>query len=878
MFFSFLYLSTKNNKFNRRRKYKNHCFYIYQHKKKNHIIYRGIMNINLKNIGSKIILLSTLLSVTFITAASTVNLKLLVITSGTAEQDQGLDYIDDILDEMNVPYDVLDATQTELTRDVLVTGNVGNYNGVILTDTFMFYTGEGSTNDSSLTLEEWKTLHQYERDFDVRESVLSGFPASGEFYREAYDLDYGMDLDSVVAGASFSADWQAPVGEGEFYEYVNKQNPLVVNDYALAVQPSGDVNGPVVLPLLKDSVTGKTMISELTYSDGRKVLLSTISNASYLLHSQIINYEFVNYATQGVFLGARQIYLSAHVDDLFNADDLWNPEINANYLDGTAYRNTSDGIRNIVSSQKDFEQENPNFDGFVLDLAFNGGYAVLPTAATSSSETLNSVKDTYIFSTDVNAIRGLRTVAKVQKSRRRDSRALIGFDVKKTSPVSKAILNLTTRKTYSSYFYPGKGKICLMNTTWDRMASWNKKLSRTPWSNNGGDFDNSNCVSYKDRWGKISADISSLVSTWQASDYEEFSLIFVGRNSNLTEIYTMNSRYRSTRPQLNLEYQSSSSSDELTNVIIETKDEFRFLNHTLTHRDMYKSAGATYDVALYEVGENLKVWQAIDLPGFDTASQVLVAGNHSGLEDTVSSNAENPIYTQYPEGLNLDLMDALETLDIKYLASDSSRINQDVEHFIPNTNILLLPRYPTQVYYNVTTPENLTDEYNYIYNESYIERGIDPCTDLGAVCVPKTYKEILKFEADTTVNHMLSFKPWPHYFHISNLMNYEDGNSLQFDWLNAVAKEFNKYINLPVKNLDYFTIGEITKDKLAVKAAAVKGVWDRDSNTVTITADSNVKAFVTGIENGEIYGGQSIIKAEVGIVKTVLNVNRALNQ
>jgi len=831
------------------------------------------MSYRLKNMGSKIVLLSSLLSASFISAAATVELKLLVISSGTAEQDQGLDYIDDILDEMNVSYEIFDATQDELTREMLVTSNVGNYSGVILTDSFMYYSGEGNYLNSALNLEEWKILHQYERDFDVRESVLAGNPISGEYYRVNYDLDYGMDPESVVAGADFSAQWQTPVGEGEFYEYVNKQNALEINDYALAANPSEDPVGPVVLPLLKDETTGKTMVSELTYPDGRKVLLSTINNAFYLLHSQVLNYEFVNYASQGVFIGARAVHLSAHVDDLFAADALWNPEINANYVDGTAYRNTADGIHNIVAKQTEFEQETPNFAGFVLDLAFNGGYAVLPTA---TSESLTSVKDTFILSTRVRATRGSRRLTKVRKTWYRDIRTLLDFDVNKSSTVTTASIELSTVRSWYSYFYRGYGKICLIDTTWDENASWNNKASGTSWNNAGGDFDNSNCVSYNDNWGTIKADITSLVSAWQSSASQDFGLVLVGSNGALTKIYTKESSNADLRPSLDIEYQSSS--DELTNAVIATKDEFRFLNHTLTHRDMYTSAGATYDVALQEVGDNLTVWQAMDLPGFDTASQVLVTGNHSGLEDTESSNVENPQYMPYPEGRNLDLMDALATLDVKYLASDSSRANQDTEHYVPNTNILLLPRYPTQVYYNVTTPETLTDEFNYIYHESYIERGIDPCTDLGAICIPKTYQEILEFEADRTVRHMLSFKAWPHYFHISNLMDYENGNSLQFDWLTAVAQEYNKYINLPVKNLDYFTIGENTKDKLAVKAASVRGVWDRDANTVTLSADSNVKAFVTGIENGEMYGGQSIIKTDIGTGETVLNVNRALNQ
>ncbi|MCV5391969.1 hypothetical protein OFC62_45320, partial [Escherichia coli] len=74
-------------------------------------------------------------------------------------------------------------------------------------------------------------------------------------------------------------------------------------------------------------------------------------------------------------------------------------------------------------------------------------------------------------------------------------------------------------------------------------------------------------------------------------------------------------------------------------------------------------------------------------------------------------------------------------------------------------------------------PAELTDEYNYIFYERYKE---DPTSPLyvegrpcdvypGSICEPRNYDEILAAEAETTLRHMLSFKPWPHYFHSSNL-------------------------------------------------------------------------------------------------------------
>ncbi|NRA71685.1 MAG: DNRLRE domain-containing protein [Gammaproteobacteria bacterium] len=820
--------------------------------------------------GRKLLLISSIFSIATFTEAKTVNLKLLVIASGTAEQDSGLDYIDDILDDMGVPYDVLDASQTALTKDMLITDNKGNYNGIILTDTFMHYEGPNNYQDSALTLQEWKLLHQYERDFNVRESVISGYPVSGEYYRQNYDLDYGMDLTTLVEGTSFSADWQVPVGQGEFYEYVNKQTPLAINDYAVAVDPSNDPQGPVVVPLLKDSATNKTMISEITYPDGRKVLLSTIANASYLLYSQILNYEFVNYATQGVFIGGRKIYLAAHVDDLFAADALWDPVTNENHI-SNEYRNSAASIHNTALSQYLFTQQHPNFSGFKLDFAFNGGYATLPT---NRQVSIGATNDTYLSTRTPHHTHVQRRIAKVKHSRFAKRRALFNFDVEKDTTVVQAILKLVTKKKWYGFFFRGRGKICLTNKTWDSNATWYRKDAISNWRHPGGDFKKNHCVNYQEQWGSITADITPLVNHWQTTNATKLGLIFIGTNNITTKIFTSEAGSR-RQPKLDVHYMGSE--DDLVTAILETKNQFRFLNHTLTHRDMYTSSGATYAIAKHEIAENLRVWQQMDLPGFEIGAQTLVTGNHSGLEDTESSNVPSPVYIPYPQGRNLDLMDVIEDLGIKYMASDTSQVNQDQVAYIPNTSILMLPRYPTSVFYNVTTPEALTDEYNYIYHESFIERGIDPCVDPAAICQPLTYQQILEQQAINAVRHMLSYKSYPHYFHISNLKNYRDGATLQFDWLNAVAERYNMFIDLPVKNLDFYDIGELSKNKLASKSANVRGFWNRDNNTVTITADDNVSAQITGIKDGEIYGGQNIIQTDVGRYQNVLTVDRRLH-
>lgn len=114
-------------------------------------------------------------------ADNVVNLKILVITAGDETQDLGLAYIKPALDEMDVPYDLLNAETDDLTAAMLASssrgiacsavevGCVGSYNGIILTN---------SDLASNFSPSEWDILHDYQKDFQVRKAVLSGWPGT----------------------------------------------------------------------------------------------------------------------------------------------------------------------------------------------------------------------------------------------------------------------------------------------------------------------------------------------------------------------------------------------------------------------------------------------------------------------------------------------------------------------------------------------------------------------------------------------------------------------------------------------------------------------------------------------------------------------------
>ncbi|MEI6707910.1 MAG: hypothetical protein WCK96_12345 [Methylococcales bacterium] len=725
----------------------------------------------------------TLLGTPVAFADNAVNLKVLVVTTGDIPQDGGLVYIKPVLDEMGVRYDVLNAATTNLTAATLSpngcksttagvstpNGCVGNYNGIVLTNADL---------GGNFTPTEWDILHAYETDFHVREAVLSGFPGtypdpanpSGGIY-----LDYGFT--NAVAysplllppdnSVPFNATWTIPTptvnpttNSKTVFEYVNAANPLPITDFAFAAIPRGDNQGPRDLTIprvttLLRTPKGETLVSVIQYKNAqtvvmREVLLSTISNAWFLTHSQVLSYEFINWVTQGVFVGGRFVHMTNHLDDLFLSNDLWDVTSNTtNPLNNPSppytYRLSSADITNAVSKQTAFRTAHKTAGAFKLDFAFNGSGAVVdPEAVTLTVNT----------------------------------------------------------------------------------------------------------------------------------------------------------------------------GDSLVNAVKTNKAQFRFINHTFTHADMDKppvpaTAPCDYDTFTdtasieAEITKNQDVWTLLTLPDKANNSQVLVSGNHSGLKDrkctdTITLANPNPQADDIPfyAGANPLFIEAAANVGIDYLASDTSQLNQDVAQYITDKMVndgsttddrLILPRHPTNIFYNVMNPTQLVDEYNYIFHD----RLADPCNTPGAICKTRTYNEILAAEATTALQHMLSFKKYPHFFHQGNLANYGSGNTLQFDWLNSVYTAYEKLFKLPVKNYAYYLIGNKTEESLAAKSAAITAKWDRNINKITLSANKVVPnlqvtgvaiptVFVTGtntgITGGEVYGGQSLATVNISAAPVTIDVDQALTK
>lgn len=292
--------------------------------------------------------------------------------------------------------------------------------------------------------------------------------------------------------------------------------------------------------------------------------------------------------------------------------------------------------------------------------------------------------------------------------------------------------------------------------------------------------------------------------------------------------------------------------DDLIQQTLAFRSKFYWVSHTWDHQNLdcfrpVPNSGpagcrpATEQESAEEIAQNAAQAKELGLP-LDTLSMVTPA--ISGLNNTA-------------------FLSAAAKAGIRYLVSDTSKQGLPA---MPNTGtytangILLIPRRPTNIFYNVITGEtnaqgSLTDEYNHFFGPAGLFKD-----GSGKPFFEKTqsYKEILNRESDNLVAYMLRAEIYPQMYHQSNLVLYDGRNSIFSDVHDAALNKFAAISDLPVISLSQADLGREIEAKMAVVGAKVSGVLTPGKG-VTLTASRAANVPVTGLCFGsscESYGSQ----------------------
>ncbi len=273
--------------------------------------------------------------------------------------------------------------------------------------------------------------------------------------------------------------------------------------------------------------------------------------------------------------------------------------------------------------------------------------------------------------------------------------------------------------------------------------------------------------------------------------------------------------------------------DSLMAAIDRYQSDFNWINHTYGHLNLDDSNYA-------EGEEQIRLNNAVArVKGFERFNPFcMVTPDVSGLA-------------------NLQFLRAAYDNGIRYLVTDTSRPGYDTAP--PNAairstchaGILLVPRHPTNLYYDVSTPAEWLAEDHSLY----------PPDRSGHAA---TYERLLDRESSVLLRYLLLGDWSPLMFHQANLRVYDRENTLLTDLLEATLAAYERIFTLPLESLPLEELGRRMAERAAFDSAGVRAFVTRSAagrwQTLALQAKQACVVPVTGLrhESAEYHGSRPI--------------------
>ncbi|MDP2066667.1 MAG: JDVT-CTERM domain-containing protein [Burkholderiaceae bacterium] len=322
------------------------------------------------------------------------------------------------------------------------------------------------------------------------------------------------------------------------------------------------------------------------------------------------------------------------------------------------------------------------------------------------------------------------------------------------------------------------------------------------------------------------------------------------------------------------------TTDTLSPAVRANPDVFRWINHTWDHSSLNPSDPSDPDFVTPTVASitNQLTWNHQVATGVRSGEPLngspTVTFSHYNQNAMIQpdiSGLENPVYWEAAQnfGLRYILMDTsraysnfIPARPVVAPIPPNTGFTSSLDTFVSdNPRIFIIPRYPTNLFFNVSTPAEWVDEYNFLF---------DKPVDQGGVGGPSTYQQILNRESEVLLGYMLKFHALSWMFHAANLRDYNGApagnNSLLSDLLDTVTNKYKAVYNLPIENLSQTEIGQLMQNRMAYNAALAGGLKGRivfgSEVKIELTNPSGaaVNVPMTGVSQGMTmaYGGQTI--------------------
>ena len=774
-----------------------------------------------------------------------IDLKVLLIGSSTTEPD----FVawQAALQREGVPFDtVVGASHTPITAATLTDPTladgtrVGKYQAVIMSIAGDTDCGTG-TCVSDLSASESAALESYEQQFEVRQITGDAYPSATN----------GLNA-PTTSGALDGVQGTLTADGQKVFPSLKGSVPMDTGTFGYEATPVSTTN----FDTLVSGPGNSSLVGVYTHPDGVQEMVETFNQNQYQLQSELLRHGAIAWATRGVYFGDQRNYLDTNIDDNFLADDSWDTTAH------TTDYNPADALRERPSDV-DYAGTWSAANNFRIDELFNGGGSVQYASGTGAADPLLA-------------------------------------EFKKTDPA--------TGKPYASDF----GWI---NHTWDH-----PNLDQGCATQNYIEAE----IQQNTAWASSAAGLN-LTSTTDPSvalGAENPGVLVTGEHSGLANLLPGNPGIIDPPSFDSATVSPSGGTLSAGSYTYAITDQFSATGGESSASETVQTVPANgsvaltwdavchaYDYKIYREVTGSDAWTLVktipavtDTSAFaDPVSTTDTSGGgplpqsytDTGADGTPSATApptvNSAVESAYEQNQSLDA--AFKAAGIKTFGSDSSKPYPDPANATfangsapaaqypdgatftePSSGAQAEARYPTNIYYNVSTEAQEVDEYNHLYLPSSLGGACTASSTTTCLTAPATFADIINSITQGMLQHILGNDPRPDYFHQTNMMGSPPagdpttgtppgtspsvGDGLYYSTMNQLLKQYSSYYNVPVQQLTSTQIAQLLAQQAAWAAnTQVSGYIQGNQVTVT-NAGAAANVPLTGISSvGSSYGG-----------------------
>ncbi|MFZ1153924.1 MAG: hypothetical protein WAN93_03355, partial [Solirubrobacteraceae bacterium] len=781
-------------------------------------------------------------------AAQRIDMKVLVL--GTSSTEPDLMSWQAALQREGVPFETIITTASHAPitaatlSDTMANGTQeAKYQAVIVTVGGLpkcpVFPEEGSCTPT-LTQTETTALEEYEQTFNVRQITGDIFPSPA----------YGLNSPTLT-GALDGLQGTLTTEGSTIFPYLKGTVKMDTGTFGYEATPlATQVAGASFTPLLSSS-GGSAFVGIYKHPNGIQEMVETFNQNANQLQAELLRHGALNWVTRGVYFGDQRNYYEAHIDDNFLSDDSWSTTTHATDFD------PKDAIRE-VPTDVEYAAKWASENKFRIDMLFNGGGSVqyaeehggvdpLLTSFAAHKESFGWISHTWDHP---NIDIGCATQSYIEAELNQNtSWAASALGLTENTAATSAYGNdnpsviVTGEHSGLANLIPGNpGAVdppdldtAEAATTGGALAVGNYVYAVTDDFTPGGGQSLASETAVT-----VSSSTGAVTLTWAAVCHAaEFKIYREVANSNAWKLISTVSAPTEAPPNS------------------------WFGNPTNSSKEVIKT----------EVTNG----GALEQTFTDTGSEgTTSAGPPAGNEAIESAYAQNP-----------NLSPAFTGAGIKYFGSDASKPYPDptitgsttpafaAGQTFPDGTAQSIPRYPTNIYYNVSTEAQEVDEFNQLYlPESLGGKCVNTSTN---TCEEKAanFAEVVNSIDTNMFQHVMGNDPRPHYFHQPNLMGTPPpgepttgtppatlpsvGDGLFYSVMNPLLVEYNGYFNAPIEQLTVAQIGQLLAEQQAwskANATKVSGYIEGNQVTVQNSGTEAVNTPLTGVTSvGSAYGG-----------------------